>query len=43
MVFTRIMSLKLVKTIWGYLKAEYAGDVRIRGMQVLKIIRDFEF
>ena len=42
MVFTRIMSLKSAKEIWDYLKAEYEGDERIRGMQVLNLIREFE-
>ncbi|XP_068498178.1 uncharacterized protein [Phaseolus vulgaris] len=42
MVFTRIMSLKSVKEIWDYLKAEYEGDERIRGMQALNLIREFE-
>ena len=41
-VFTRIMSLKSAKAIWDYLKAEYEGDDRIKGMQVLNLIRDFE-
>jgi len=41
-IFTRIMSLKSAKAIWDYLKAEYEGDERIRGMQVLNLIRDFE-
>ena len=39
-VFTRIMSLKSTKEIWNYLKAEYEGDERIRGMQVLNLIRE---
>lgn len=41
-IFTRIMSLKTSKEVWDYLKEEYAGDERIRGMQVLNLIRDFE-
>nr|KYP55288.1 hypothetical protein KK1_001497 [Cajanus cajan] len=28
-IFTRIMTLKSAKTIWDYLKEEYAGDERI--------------
>ncbi|KAG5225961.1 gag-pol polyprotein [Salix suchowensis] len=32
-IFTRIMSHKSAKSIWDYLKEEYAGDERIRGMQ----------
>ncbi|KZV36340.1 hypothetical protein F511_27216 [Dorcoceras hygrometricum] len=34
-IFTRIMSLKLAKEIWDYIKIEYEGDERIKGMQVL--------
>ncbi|XP_073314961.1 uncharacterized protein [Primulina huaijiensis] len=41
-IFTRIMSLKTAKAIWDYLKGEYAGDERIKGMQVLNLIREFE-
>ncbi|KAH9742327.1 DUF4219 domain-containing protein [Citrus sinensis] len=41
-IFTRIMSLKSAKTIWDYLKSEYEGDERIKGMQVLNLIRKFE-
>ena len=42
MVFTRIMSLKSAKEIWDYLKTEYEGDERIRGIQTLNLIREFE-
>ncbi|KAG6511960.1 hypothetical protein ZIOFF_030047 [Zingiber officinale] len=41
-IFSRIMSLQTTKEIWDYLKSEYEGDERIRGMQVLNLIRDFE-
>ena len=41
-IFTRIMSLKLAKDVWDYLKKEYAGDERIHGMQSLNLIREFE-
>lgn len=41
-IFTRIMSLKSAKDIWDYLKKEYEGDERIKGMQVLNLIREFE-
>ena len=41
-LFTRIMTLKTAKEIWDYLKKEYAGDERIRGMQVLNLMREFE-
>ncbi|XP_055822050.1 uncharacterized protein LOC129890538 [Solanum dulcamara] len=41
-VFTRIMSLKTAKEVWDYLKEEYVGDERIKGVQVLNLIREFE-
>ncbi|XP_047260814.1 uncharacterized protein LOC124894104 [Capsicum annuum] len=40
--FTRIMSLKSAKEVWNYLNTEYEGDERIRGMQVLNLVREFE-
>ena len=42
MIFMRIMSLKTAKKIWDYLKVEYEGDERIRGLKVLNLIRDLE-
>ncbi|XP_052193857.1 uncharacterized protein LOC127802191 [Diospyros lotus] len=41
-VFTRIMSFKSAKEIWDYLKSEYASDERIKSMQILNLIREFE-
>ncbi|XP_047253029.1 uncharacterized protein LOC124887416 [Capsicum annuum] len=41
-IFTHIMSLESVKELWDYLKIEYKGDERIRGMQVLNMVREFE-
>ena len=41
-IFTRIMSLKTAKEVWDYLKEEYVGDERIRGMKLLNLIREFE-
>ncbi|KAL4280510.1 hypothetical protein GQ457_03G037790 [Hibiscus cannabinus] len=41
-IFTKIMSLRSAKEVWDYLKEEYEGDERIRGMQVLNLIREFE-
>nr|KYP66186.1 Retrovirus-related Pol polyprotein from transposon TNT 1-94 [Cajanus cajan] len=41
-IFTRIMTLKSAKAIWDYLKEEYTGDERIRSMQVLNLMREFE-
>ena len=42
-IFTRIMSLRSTKMIWDYLKMKYEGNERIRGMQFLNLIRDFEW
>ena len=36
------MSLKSTKDIWDYLKKEYVGDERIKGMQILNLVRKFE-
>lgn len=36
------MTLKSAKEIWDYLKGEYTGDERIRGMKVLNLVREFE-
>lgn len=36
------MSLKSAKEVWNYFKTEYEGDERIRGMQVLNLVREFE-
>ena len=41
-IFTGVMSLKTAKAVWDYLKEEYAGEHRIRGMKVLNLIREFE-
>jgi len=41
-ISTRIISLKSAKDVWDYLKKEYTGDERIRGMQSLSLIRKFE-
>lgn len=41
-IFTRIMSLKSAKELWDYLKTEYEGDEKVRGMQVLNLVREFE-
>ncbi|XP_057452950.1 uncharacterized protein LOC130744817 [Lotus japonicus] len=41
-IFTRIMTLQTASEIWNYLKEEYAGDARIRSMQVLNLIREFK-
>ncbi|GAU40892.1 hypothetical protein TSUD_296970 [Trifolium subterraneum] len=41
-IFTRIMTLKSAKEIWDFLKQEYEGNEKIKGMQVLNLIREFE-
>ena len=41
-VFTRIMTLKSAFETWNFLKSEYEGDERIKGMQVLNLVREFE-
>ncbi|KAH0644753.1 hypothetical protein KY284_032637 [Solanum tuberosum] len=41
-VFMKIMTLTSPKDSWNYLKKEYAGDERIRGMKVLNLMREFE-
>ncbi|XP_020272030.1 uncharacterized protein LOC109847198 [Asparagus officinalis] len=41
-VFSRIMSLKTAKEIWDFLKKEFEGDDRIKGMKVLNLRREFE-
>jgi len=41
-VFTRIMTIKSAFEIWKFLKDEYEGDERIKGMQVMNLVREFE-
>jgi len=41
-IFTRIMSIKFAFEIWTFLKKEYEGDQRIKGIQVLNLVREFE-
>lgn len=36
------MTLKTEKEIWEFVKAEYEGSGRIKGMQVLNLVREFE-
>ena len=36
------MTLKTTKEIWDFLKQEYEGNERVKGMQVLNLIREFE-
>ncbi|XP_056161855.1 uncharacterized protein LOC130135964 [Syzygium oleosum] len=41
-IFTRIMKKDSAHDIWNYLKEEYEGDERVRGMKVLNLLREFE-
>nr|KYP31035.1 hypothetical protein KK1_049188 [Cajanus cajan]KYP47481.1 hypothetical protein KK1_030878 [Cajanus cajan] len=41
-IFTRIVTLKSAKAIWNFLKQEYEGNERVKGMQVFNLIREFE-
>ena len=36
------MTLKSAFETWNFLKREYEGDQRIKGMQVLNLVREFE-
>ena len=36
------MTLKTVKEIWDFLKQEYEGNERVKGMQVLNLILEIE-
>jgi len=41
-IFTIIMMLKIGKKIWDFLKQEYEGNERVKGMHVLNLVREFE-
>ncbi|XP_006603455.1 uncharacterized protein LOC114397222 [Glycine soja] len=41
-IFTRIMNFKSAKQIWDYLRSEYQGCERTKGLQVLNLGREFE-
>ncbi|KAJ8643914.1 hypothetical protein MRB53_005662 [Persea americana] len=41
-IFTKVMTLKTTKGIMDFLKKEYEGNERVKGMQVLNLIKDFE-
>ena len=41
-IFTRIITLKTTTEIWDFLKQEYDGNERVKGMQVLNLIQEFE-
>ena len=37
-IFNKLMALDLAKEIWEFLKSEYEGDERIKGMEVLNLV-----
>ncbi|XP_020262999.1 uncharacterized protein LOC109838978 [Asparagus officinalis] len=41
-IFVRIMTMKSAFDIWKFLKKEYEGGERIKGMHILNLIREFE-
>ncbi|XP_027343406.1 uncharacterized protein LOC113855977 [Abrus precatorius] len=41
-IFLRIMAMKSAFEVWNFLKGEYEGNERIKGMKVLNLIREFE-
>ncbi|KAG6469463.1 hypothetical protein ZIOFF_074180 [Zingiber officinale] len=41
-IFNRIMKFPTAKDIWNFLKIEYEGDEKIRGMKALNLMREFE-
>ena len=41
-ILARIMTLKTANKIWDFLKQEYEGNEKVKGMQVLNFIREFE-
>ncbi|XP_074266564.1 uncharacterized protein LOC141589841 [Silene latifolia] len=41
-IFPRIMTKKSAFEIWNYFKIEYEGDERLKGMQVLNLVSEFE-
>lgn len=41
-IFNRIMTMKTAHKIWNFLKEEYEGSEKIKGMQALNLIRELE-
>nr|KYP62304.1 hypothetical protein KK1_016831 [Cajanus cajan] len=41
-IFNRIMTMKTAHQIWNFLKKEYEGSERIKGMQALNLVRELE-
>nr|CAN65221.1 hypothetical protein VITISV_042416 [Vitis vinifera] len=42
LILTRIMQLESVAEIWEHLREEYQGNERVKNMQVMNLIREFE-
>jgi len=40
-IFLRIMTKKITFEEWNFLKKEYEGDERIKGVKILNLIREF--
>ncbi|XP_074324012.1 uncharacterized protein LOC141660934 [Apium graveolens] len=41
-IFVRIMTMKSAFEIWNFLKKEYEGDEKMKGMKILNLIREFK-
>ncbi|XP_017406496.1 uncharacterized protein LOC108319764 [Vigna angularis] len=41
-IFNKIITLKTTYEIWKFLKEEYEGNERIKGMQALNLVRELE-
>ena len=41
-ILIKIMKIDSATEIWEYLKEEYKGDERIKNMQVMNLIREFQ-
>ncbi|XP_047336409.1 uncharacterized protein LOC124939981 [Impatiens glandulifera] len=41
-IFIRIITIKSAFKVWNFLKEEYEGNEKIKGMQVLNLIRELE-
>lgn len=41
-IFPRLVAFKTAKKVWDYLKEEYAGSAKVRGVKLLTLKREFE-
>ncbi|KAL1072909.1 hypothetical protein V6Z11_D11G184800 [Gossypium hirsutum] len=41
-IFLKIVTMKSSFEVWNFLKEEYEGDERIKGMKMLNLIKEFE-